>query len=496
MVRKGVEVFVPEDLEPPAAPRERTALGAIRVGARALVGIVGIGVACAAIAAATWLPLPRHAVTPTSLVVTPVAATQQRVCPGPLLRIGDQSGQNATIVSSLGQPDIQASSTSGAIEQSPLHATENHAGVAPHLLTLPVQTGTTSARYLDGSQSQAVAAGDIGGFAAAECAEPSSDTWLVGGATETGRTTLITLSNPGQVSAVVSISVATEAGTLVVPGSDGIVVPPSTQRILSLAGFAPGARSTIVRVQARGGQVLASLQQSIVRTLVPGGVAIVGASTAPSTDTVIPGVVLANSATVAAQQVGVGAEDLAPVLRVYVPGTAAAKAQIRIVPENGSAVQGPIPFDLPGGVVTDIPLDVGDDGSYTIDLATDLPAVASVRTSTIGAGGGVDVEWFAAATVLHHAAEVAVAPGPSPTLHLANAGQKDAVVTISSAGKQDQNVAVPSGRAVAVPVAAGTGYAVTGFDALRMSVSYLGDGRLGAFAVSPAAPAASPIRVY
>ena len=39
-------------------------------------------------------------------------------------------------------------------------------------------------------------------------------------------------------------------------------------------------------------------------------------------------------------------------------------------------------------------------------------------------------------------------------------------------------------------------YSVSGFDTLRMTVSYRGNGQIGAFTISPAAPLATPIRVY
>jgi hypothetical protein len=45
-------------------------------------------------------------------------------------------------------------------------------------------------------------------------------------------------------------------------------------------------------------------------------------------------------------------------------------------------------------------------------------------------------------------------------------------------------------------VTGGTNYFLTGFDALALSVSFVGDGTLAGFSVSPSAPASRPIVIY
>jgi hypothetical protein len=489
----GFDAFPDEDEAPlpPVRPR-RDARSTLRIGARAVAGTVGIGIAAAAIAAATWLPLPHYVSTPPSMVVTPAATTQQRVCPGPALRPADarDGNANASAIASVGHPDVTAASATGAAGTAPLKATENGAGIAPMLLTLPASANAA----LAGSQSESVSAGGFAGFAAAECAETAAETWLVGGATDIGRFTLITLSNPGTVSATVSVTVFTEAGEVHAAGSDGIVVPGGSQRILPLAGFAPNVLSPVVRVRSAGGQVVANLQHGIVRTLAPGGLAIVGASAAPAKQLAIPGVVLTGTEAIATQQNSPGFADIAPVLRLYVPGTAEATVRIAVIPEDGSAPGEPSSLSVPGGVVTDVPIQAGD-GSFTISLSADIPFIAAARASASGSSGAVDLTWFAAAPVLHHSAEVAIAAGPSPVLHLANPTRQTQTVTLASADAPDASVSVPAGASVTVPAASGA-YLLSGFDSLQVAVSYQGDGQLSGFTVSPGAPSAPPIRVY
>ena len=105
-----------------------------------------------------------------------------------------------------------------------------------------------------------------------------------------GRTSILTLSNPTAVTAQVSLQIFGEEGAVEAPGLLGIEVQPGAQRVLSLAGFAPGLVSPIVHVEARGGQVVAYLQQSIVRGLDASGVDLVDAAPDPATDLTFPGV--------------------------------------------------------------------------------------------------------------------------------------------------------------------------------------------------------------
>lgn len=485
---------VPQAL--PAAKTPGRARGVVLVGARIVAGTIGVGVAALALAAAALLPIPRHAVSPPSVLVTPVATAQERVCAGPLLRLGDETGAGAATASSVGRPTVRFAQSAGRSEAAPLSATENTTGVAPQLLTLPAGSSTAARPLLAGAQSQAVSSEDLVGFAAAECTEATSDSWLVGGATDTGRTSLLTLSNPSAVPATVTLTIYSETGVVSAAGTDGIVVAPSSQRVFSLAGFAPNTVSPVVRVQSRGGQVVANLQQSTVRTLEPGGVDIVGAASGPSTTSVIPGMVVANSDAVVARQGEPGFADLGSVIRLFVPGDKAAKARVSVVPENGTAEIKSVAVDVPAGMVTDVPLDTLDDGSYTVSVSSDIPLVAGARVSTVGSTGQSDFAWLASAEPLDRKALVEVAPGPSPQLHLANSSRASATVKIATKGQPDAKVTVPAGRTVTYPVVASSAYTVSGFSTLSLAVTYSGDAQLSAYSVSTSAPASRPIRIF
>lgn len=532
--------------EPPH-PARRSARGAILVGARIVAGTVGVVVAAATVAAAGLLPLPTVAHAPVATSVVPVPADQQRVCAGPILRLGSDTGEEATVASSIGTPRVDYAATEGTASATRLQSTDSTTGITPTEITLPPAPATVSGGVpvLAASQTQSVDHGDIAGFSAAECREASGDTWLVGGATTTGRTTLITMSNPGEVIANVDLTIYTENGLVTAAGTDGIVVPPGGQRILSLAGFAPDATSPVVRVQSTGSQVVANLQQSIVRTLEPGGVDVIGAAAAPAEVTVIPGLVLSTTDAIAAHENAAGYGDLAPIIRFFVPGSKAARTEITITPEAGAAKPTVVKMTLAAGTVTETPLGAFPAGSYTVTVRSDVPLVAAGRTSVYGGvatsadantppaaefdmvaqgvarlgaagpgttavlhqavagSGNVDFAWFASAPAMKKRALVVVGNGPSPRLHLANPTDADATVTVKQsrtstgeASGADQTVTIPAGGAVTLAASTGISYGLGGFDRLMVSVDYSSDGALAAYTVSPTGPASQPIEVY
>jgi hypothetical protein len=496
--------------EHPATPRAHiTPRGAMVVGARLMAGLVGVGVAVATVAAATWLPLPTLGPDPASSLVTPVAALQQRICPGPALQLGDATGKDAATAYTVGAVDVARASTRGTPSLEALPSPGNPGNVPPQKLILSPPAAGEPSGILAGSQSQTVDAGDLKGFAAVQCATSSSDGWLVGGSTVTGRTTLLALSNPSNVPSTVDLQVFSEKGLVAAAGTEGIVVPPGGQRVFSLAAFAPDASNPVVHVVTTGGQIVATLQQSIVRTLDPGGVDVFGVGARPSTLSVIPGIVLTGNDAIEAIQGTGGYQDATPVLRILVPGTQPTEAHITVYPEDGVTAPSSVTLSVSGGVVADFPLGDFPDGSYTLSVATDRPAVVAARAATVTLKGGIptdparspvlgatDFAWFVSAPTLHHEALLSVAPGPSPILHLVNPGDAPAAVTLSAAGAADRTVTVPAGGVAAVPVIGGARYTLSGFDTLRASLSYRGAGALASFVLTPPESASQPMRVF
>ncbi len=514
--------FIPSDddtLE--REPRERmTARRLLAIGGRGAGTAVAVLIAVVAVGGSTLAQDPRWTIDPSSTVVTPVPAAQQRVCPGPLLRLGDETGQGATSASSVGAAASVFQALPDEVGASPLPSTENTEGVAPLLLTLPPQDDASADPQLAGSQSQFVDVDDLVGFAAAECVEPSGDSWLVGGAADVGRTTLITISNPTTVIATVDLTIYSEAGIVPAPGAEGIAVPPGAQRIFSLAGFAPGVVRPVVHVESRGGQVVSSLQQSVVRTLAPGGADIVAPGVGPVTRAVIPGLTISQSEAVIAAQSGLGYEDLGTVLRLLAPGDEEVGVSVTITPESAALNATPVQattleVTVRPGEVDDVPLAGLADGVYTVTVVASGPIAAGVRSSVLTSGAASDLVWLSTAPELAASSLVSVAAGPGPALRLANDTDAPISATVVGSGV---GAGVDAGASGAEPGGAGSGGAVEvlvpargsvgiavaprsdlQIDAtagLRAAVTYLGSSGASAFSVTPPGPASTPVRVY
>ncbi|NIJ04142.1 DUF5719 family protein [Frigoribacterium faeni] len=458
---------------------------------RVALGAAGLAVAAVVVGAAGVLPLPTLQTVPAGQVVTPVPVDQQRVCAGSLLQLSDAEGQQATTASSVGRAQVASTSSSGDDESDSLAGADG-SDSDPVVWTTPVQGDDVP--LVAAAQSQAVSEGDLVGFASAPCAEPTSSTWLVGGSTETGRVSLVVLVNPTDVNATVDLGIAAEEGRVQGPGIDGIVVAPRSQKVVPLSGFATGLVSPVVHVQSRGGRIVASLQQSVVRTLDPGGVDVVSGGAAPARQVVVPGIVVRDSASLEGAVSEPSSADLQSVVRVYVPGDEAAQVSVTLSTADGTSVQ--FQTRAEAGRVTDVPVDGLGDGTWTATLVSQVPVLAGARTSTISPEGAVDLAWASAAPALRGDTLVQVPQGEGPTLSVANPGTEAATATVGVGDAEPQQVSVPAGSTVDVAVAAGDVVSLTDADGLRAAVSWSAAGALASWPVTSPLPASTPVTVY
>jgi Family of unknown function (DUF5719) len=521
-----------DDPQQSPAPQQRgattgTLKRVVTTVARSVVGLIGVAVAIIVIGAAALVPLPTVRYVPPSVIVTPVPAAQRLICPGAVLRLGDEAGTDATSAHALGIPTTVSAATSGTVESTPLDQADPNGkpAAAPIVLSVQPSADGGSAADLAGAQAQKVSSGDIHGLVASQCAQASTSTWLVGGSTVVGRTTIIRLANPSDIVATVAIEVFGENGAVSAPGSAGILVSGHSEKVLSLAGFAPDLEEPVVHVTSRGGPIAASLQQSVVRGIEPGGVDMIAATTMPSKSVVVPGLVISNGSTVATLLGADGFKDLGTVLRVFVPGDKAATARVSVVPESADGAGASFGINLDAGRVTDVPIDGLDDGVYSVALLSDVPVVGAVRASTIAQGasagasepatdsavdssvdsavetvektvGASDFAWFAASNPLVGSAFVAIAPGPGSALHLANPGDKDETVTLLDSSGNTVAITVPAGATVSADVSPGSSYRLDGFGTVLASVSYLDHGLLASYAIAATSTGSEPITIY
>ncbi|MBT2503102.1 DUF5719 family protein [Curtobacterium sp. ISL-83] len=454
----------------------------VRGTATAVAVVVAAGTITAAHAIGTTSEPGR----PAGRTVTPVAADAERVCAGSALRLSDDAGNDATKASAVGSPTVATATTGSTVERTSLDPSST-GGSNPRLLTAPA--GRTTPQVA-GSSYQSVSSGDLVGAGAASCDDPSQSTWLVGGSTETGRTSLITLSNPTDVNATVDLSVYDANGIVSAPGTAGIVVAPNTQKVVPLSGFVSNQGSTVVHVVSSGGQIVAHMQETVVRTLTPGGFDIVSGSAAPSRTQIVPGVVLQGAEQT---QRGGDTADAVPIVRLFVPGATAARVTLGITTSDGGGST--VNATAEAGVVTDVALDDFPDGRYSFTVTSTQPIVAGVRTTAPTDAGQSDLGWFASAEPLGRSAITALAPGENQRLTLVNPTRSDAQVTIRS-GDEQQRVSVVSGGTNTLIVPTAKQLVLTGTDGLVAGVTYMGGDGIAGFPVRAATEVSTPVRVY
>lgn len=469
----------------------------IATSARALGAALTLGVGAALVAGAVLIPLPKYSVSVPSVEVAPTPVPQSLVCAGSLLQLSNGAGADATAASGVGTPKRSSGADESGvdIEQAPLAAPDNSSvgdATAPTAVTAP---SADPGVLIAAAQSVAVAQEDISGLAATNCAEAQADTWLVGGATTVGRTSFVLLSNPTEVTADVDMTFFAENGRLDAPGSTGITVPAKSQRVFSLAGFAPNAKYPAVHIVSTGGYVAASLQQTVIRGLEPGGIELTGPTAAPSTDLVFAGVKITGTSAIAERLSADGYADLQAALRVYVPGDADATITVSVASESSGSADGSYTLSAPGGVVSELPLKDLPDGSYSVSLESTQPIVAAARTSVL-ASGAIDFAWNQAAAPLKADVLVPIAPGPSPRIHIANTGDDEADVTLRTASGNEVKIAVPAGGTKGLDAQPNTVYTATMSSAVSISVGYSGDGQLSGYTVAAPSESAAPIVVY
>ncbi|GAB2841944.1 DUF5719 family protein [Microbacterium insulae] len=457
---------------------------------RLLAGTLAATGAVVAVVTAVTIPWPGVVREPAALSVVPAPAASVVACDGPLLSLGRDVTQAGGLTVAATQQV-----TSGVSEGA---AAPGQSAVIPDGRSTPDGPAVFTAPPVDRQRVDVAAAGsstvtaeDLSGFAASACRPPLLESWLVGGSGETGAADLVLLSNPGVVPATVQLTVFGSAGEQNPPGGADIVIPAGTQRVIPLAGLVLGEASPVVRVSASGAPVHASLQTSITRTLVPGGVDQVDPIREPQATQVITGVAVTRSPGAD------GASDVATALRLLSPSadtsasvtvTPVGRDQPALAPQDVPLVAGePIEVDLGG-----LPI-----GSYTVRVEAGEPVVAAVWQAT-GFGAGDDFAWYTPAPLVSVPSLFAAPSGPAPVLTVINPASEPAdVVVVSADGAFRLEVSVPAAASVTARLSSNTVYLLDPGDGeVRAGLSLTGDGALAGMPVWSADAATPPIVVY
>ncbi|QAY60638.1 large extracellular alpha-helical protein [Microbacterium protaetiae] len=452
----------------------------ISLAARLIAGAViavGTGAAVTGGIAFGWMP---QQATPVSQKVAPAAADSVLTCPGPLLAIGrDSSAASQISIASDGALTLTGEGT----KKSTLKATGIDGDAGPVRLITSASGRTTPEAA--GAASATVAADDLGGFSAAPCTSALMDSWLVGGSTATGAADLITLANPGDVTASVDLTVYGKDGVAAAAAGKNIVVAAGTELVIPLAGLGIGDDAPVVRVTATGAPVRAMLQSSLARGLQTGGVDQSGVVTAASTRQVITGVHVIRE-----QQ-----DDPTTVVRLLAPDDDTT-AQVTVIGEHGTTGPGQeVPLTAGTPAQLQLPLAAGN---YSIVVTAEQSVVSAVWQAT-GTAAGDDFAWVVPAPALaagQPGTLVSVPKGAGPELDLLSDGDAAKVTLTPVNGGNAQTVTVDSAQASSVAVQPGTSYRITTDGPVHAAVAFVGDKALASYPVWPGAAGSAPVTVY
>jgi hypothetical protein len=382
--------------------------------------------------------------------VTDRVRAAELVCPAPAVR---GAGTAATVTLSARPPGDDAPRT-GSVT-----VTEVGGAVAPRIQVtragaarIDVTTSAAGAAVIRGQEGLApglggglvevTTAGPGRGLSAAACTAPSPTAWFVGASTAAGRSDRLVLTNPDATAAAVDLHFWDEHGTLDVPNSDDIEVPPNQAVSLPLDGMSAGHQRLAVQVSLTRGQVSAALHDTDAPGINVRGSDWLNPTVRPARRVVIPG--LPDHATERK-------------LNVLVPGDTDAIVHVRLLgPDNDFAPAGADTLEVPAGQVGEYDLSkVDPNGAYTVVLTSDQPVVAAAHSVAVSHKLS-DVAWSTAAAALTTPAAVPDARGGAAgaTRLLLAAPDGPATVRVdvytTSGTPHSITVVIPTGRSLVI----------------------------------------------
>lgn len=459
---------------------------AATVGARVLIGAAaatGTVVLVAVAIAAPWTPV---VTAPLSIEARPAAADVTLACAGGIL-IGGRNSSDASVIDVAAAAATTAGAPDGLAPAQTEIASPDVQGTLGALAFTEAPQGDEQAE-LAAAQLSRVSADDVRGLAANGCAAPLSESWLVGGATTTGWSAFVQLSNPSAVAATATLTVFTESGAT--PAGASVVVPPRSQRVLPLAGLAVAAENPVVRVTAEGAPVTATLQSNRIRTITPSGVDVQSAIALPDLQQVIAGVV------VPARRTAAQTDAVTTVVRVLAPSSDGTAVVTVTATDAAASAIGPITVPLTAGVPVDVDLPGLEAGSYTVRVESGVPVVSAAWQATQPGAGG-DYAWHAASPVLDAPSAFAVPAGASATLHVVNESGAPATVTATTSNGVQLEIAVPAGGAGSIVLPRSGVYAIDAGDApVRAALSLKSSAGIAAYPVWSSLAVGDAVKVY
>lgn len=328
---------------------------------------------------------------PASSQLSVKARDLKLVCPGALYKAGGVSGTTLGNFAHVGQESF-------ASQFNPSAGASLTTDQGVFTVISANESTVQGSRLLNASQYQNASGATLMGLAATNCQLPSNDKWLLGGDTSIGREALLILRNTTEVDATVSLEIFSEAGSVDAPGLNGIAVVAGKSTVIPLAGVVPKTKSFMTHVTSKGGAVAAWIQQRTVRGLSAGGVDYVSPSPSFGKNLVVPGLFIRGSkiANKLASQ-NSDYKDLAPVIRVFVPGADQGTVTIQVAGANSKTFGTVVRDTVKPGTVMDLEIPGLKDGDYVAVVSSDVEIQASIRLARVTASTAPDFTWIPAA---------------------------------------------------------------------------------------------------
>ncbi|WP_067781685.1 DUF5719 family protein [Actinomyces vulturis] len=308
----------------------------------------------------------------------------------------------------------------------------------PSTITTQMSQGKT--QHSTAVAFSAAPQGDLRALTAGECMAPRSSAVLVGGSTEVGCSTALTLSNPSAAPITVSLQLQGSTGTIDMPAHGDVLVPAYSTQQLLLESAALRDPRVALTMTTDAGTLGAWLTTSCLSGETPAGTSIIAPGARPSTHVLIPGLTMTQAD---ADRQGMSA-DHGPVLRIANTSQKQAHVSVQVLATDDE-------HPLPGGdnieiapqAVTDISLNAMPAGDYALLLTSDQPIAGAVKLIREGKPYPqakspllTDMTWIHSATDDPHILmnpEPKGVPGVETSAHatIANSSDNPIILTLS-----------------------------------------------------------------
>lgn len=333
------------------------------------------------------------------------------VCPGPVVRAGGASGTELGVLDRVGLASVQGSFSDKADLVQGRHVgseASNLDGLSAEFVTSKpyvFNVAENQSEIVQGSalatasQLQIVANARIRGLLGAACQKPSSNFWLVGGDTTTGRESLLLLTNPSKVDATVDLEILSTEGELKISGLSAISVPHEDTVIIPISALAPKLSTFAVHVSATGGALAGWLQQKAVRGTTAAGVDFIAPIALSAKSLTIPGFLVRGAKDAAAlKKSSEDFADLTNILRVTNPGSRPAEITAQVTGVDVKTFGTVLQATVPARSTIDFEIKGLADGDYAIFVESSEPVLAAAKLNRTNKTSAVvtDFAWLPA----------------------------------------------------------------------------------------------------